>query len=130
MLQNSSGPFSRKTPRFTNPANFSLPPREPIDDILDPIVSEEDFANDDLHNLYSSTSASFRNQAYDLGWRTYKDLADHANQHVIDGTFGTGPEAEKKILEHQTLMYNGMLSGMSFLEAHKYALKLGPSPSK
>ena len=130
MLQNTSGPFSRKTPRSTNPANFSLPPRQQIDAVIDPIISQEDFARGDLRNLYTSNSASFRNQSYDLDWRTKQDLADHEHMHVREQTFGTGPEAQEKILEHQTLMFNGMLSGMSFLEAHKYALRVGPKPLK
>jgi len=125
---NSSGAFSLKTPIGTNPADFSLPDRQPKDDFLDPIVSSDDYANGDLHNLYTSTSASFRNQPYTLDWNTERDLADHANQHIINGTFGQGDDAYFKLLEHQTLMYNGMMAGMSFLEAHIYALKVGPKP--
>lgn len=129
MLSNSSGSFSIKKPRHTNPANYSLPPRQSKDDILNPIITSEDVIKGDLKNLYTSTSSGFRNQPYDLGWRTYKDLADHANMHVINNTFGaSGQESRDKLLQHQTLMFNGMLSGMSFLRAHKYALRFGPKP--
>ncbi len=122
---NSSGPFSRKQPRSTNPANFSLPDRQQKDNFLNPIVSEDDMANCDLRNLYSSTQSSFRNQSWQLDWRTERDLADHANDHVKNKTFSTMDE----LLTHQTLMYNGMLAGMSFLKAHEYALKVGPQPA-
>lgn len=128
MLQNSSGPFSRKTPRSTNPSKFSLPPRTQLDNITDPIVSEQDMKNDNLSNLYTSTSSGFRNVSYDLDWRTYKDLAEHADNHIINNTFGSDPEGQKKLLEHQELMFNGILAGMSFLESHKYALRVGPKP--
>ncbi len=129
-MNNSSGPFSRKQPRSTNPALFSLPPRQEIDNILNPIVSEDDMAKCDLRNLYSSTQSSFRNQSWQLDWRTERDLADHADWHVKNNTFGGGPEGFNKLLDHQTLMYNGMLAGLSFLKAHEYALKVGPQPSK
>lgn len=125
---NSSGPFSRKTPRHTNPALFSLPPRQEIDNLIDPNITPEQIDNDDLSNLYISPVAGFRNVSYDLGWRTYQDLAAHSNMHVINKTFGEGIEAEQKLIQHQELMYNGMMAGMSFLEAHKYALRVGPSP--
>ena len=130
MLQNSSGPFSRKPPKGTNPAKFSLPGREPIDDIIDPIVTSEDVINGKLDDLYTSPMSTFRNTSYDLDWRTYRDLADHSNFHVQNQTFGSGSEGEKKLFIHMELMYQGLLAGMSFLESHKYSLRLGPQPTK
>lgn len=133
-LFNSSGPFSKKTPRdisgreLTNPALFGIASRLPKDDIIDPILTQEQVDKGDLHNLYISPTVSFRNVPFDLGWRTYQDLAEHANMHVKNNTFGTGQEGYDKLLMHQDLMVDGMLSGMSFLEAHKYALKVGPAP--
>ncbi len=125
---NSSGPFSKKTPIGTNPALFSLPERQEKDNLIDPILTSKEIARDDLSNLWISTMTGFRNQRYDLDWRTYKDLAEHANMHVINKTFGEGPDAQEKLLNHQEFMYNGMMAGMSFLEAHKYALRVGPKP--
>lgn len=125
---NSSGPFSFKKPRGTNPALFSLPEYQPKDELIDPLLTSDQVARGDLHNLYISPVKSFRNTAYVIGWETERVLADHANQHIINGTFGTGPEGIQKLIEHQTLMYNGLLAGMSFLESHKYALRNGPSP--
>lgn len=128
MLQNSSGPFSKKTPKGTNPSLFSLPERQPKDNLIDPLLTCEQIESDNLDNLYVSPETDFRNVRYDLDWRTYQDLADHANQHVIDNTFGGGSEGYEKLFLHQELMYEGMLAGMSFLEAHIYALKKGPQP--
>ena len=133
-FHNSSGPFSRKIPRSvsgresTNPALYSLPDRQDKDNLIDPLLTSEDVAKGDLRNLYISPVAGFRNTSYDIGWRAERDLAEHANNHVLNNTFGTGPEGEKKLLEHQTLMYDGLLAGMSFLESHKYALRIGPQP--
>lgn len=126
---NSSGPFSKNTPIGTNPAVFKLPPRQEIDEIIDPNITPEQVANDNLINLYISNVTAYRNQSFDLDWRTYKDLAEHSNMHVINKTFGDGPIASQKIIEHQELMYNGMLAGMSFSQAHKYALRVGPIPA-
>ncbi len=125
---NSSGPFSRKTPNSTNPANFSLAPRQEIDNLIDPELTSEDIVRDDLQNLYISPVAGFRNTSYDISWRTYQYLAEHSNYHVEHKTFGSGKEGMQKLLKHQELMYDGLLAGMSFLNAHKYALKLGPKP--
>lgn len=133
-FHNSSGPFSRKRPRSvtgresTNPALFSLPDRQDKDNLIDPILTSEDVAKGNLKNLYASTMSGFRNTSYDIGWRAERDLAEHANNHVLNNTFGTGLEGEKKLLEHQELMYDGLLAGMSFLEAHKYSLRVGPDP--
>ncbi len=132
---NSSGPFSKKTPKQTNPANFSLPPREEKDNLIDPKLTSQDIVDGDLDNLYISPVASFRNTSYNIGWRTMQDLAEHANQHVINNTFGTSnsnlelaEEGNFKLFIHQELMYQGLLAGMSFLDSHKYALKWGPQP--
>jgi hypothetical protein len=134
-LHNSSGPFSRKAPRHqgrqsTNPALFSLPERQEIDNLIDPKITTEDLAVGNLRHLYSSPESQFRNTSYEIGWQAQRDLADHANQHFINGTFGTGEEGRLKTIEHQTLMYNGMLAGMSFGESHRYALAKGPQPVK
>ena len=125
---NSSGPFSFKTPRGTNPALFSLPEYQPKDELINPLLTSNQVARGDLHNLYISPVATYRNTGYVIGWETERVLADHANQHIINSTFGTGQEAMQKLIQHQTLMYNGLLAGMSFLESHKYALRNGPSP--
>ena len=133
-LYNSSGPFSKKTPRdvsgriMTNPSLFGIASRLKKDDLIDPELTSDDVAKGDLKNLYISPVASGRNTAYEVGWRTMQDLRDHANMHVKAGTFGSGDEGLQKLLAHQTLMYNGLLAGMSFLESHKYALRLGPAP--
>ncbi len=133
-LQNSSGPFSRKTPKdisgrdLTNPALFGIASRLPKDDLIDPQLTSEDVVRGNLKNLYISPVAGFRNTSYDLNWRTYQDLAEHSNDHVRNNTFGTGEVGREKLLEHQSLMYDGLLAGMSFLESHKYALRLGPAP--
>ncbi len=128
MLSNSSGPFSKKTPKGTNPALFSLPPREPKDNLIDPILTCEQIEAGNLDNLYVSPETDFRNVSYTLDWRTMKDLADHADDHVRNNTFGGGEEGFEKLFLHQELMYEGMLAGMSFLEAHEYALRKGPQP--
>ncbi len=141
-IYNSSGPFSRKTPKdvsgrdLTNPALFEIASRLPKDDLIDPELNSIDVARGDLHNLYVSPVAGFRNTSYDVSWRTYRDLAEHSNNHILNNTFGTSSlnpvlaaEGMQKLLEHQTLMYDGLLAGMSFLESHKYALRLGPEPS-
>ncbi len=133
-LSNSSGGFSKKTPKdvsgrdLTNPELFGIASRLPKDDIIDPILTSEDVAKGNLDNLYISPVASFRNTSYDIGWRAEQDLADHSNFHVIHETFGPGEEGMQKLLIHQELMYDGILAGMSFLEAHKYALRRGPNP--
>ncbi len=142
-LQNSSGPFSRNTPRdvsgrpLTNPGLFGIPDRQEKDNLIDPKLTSEDIAKGDLRNLYISSVVGFRNTPYEVSWRTMNDLRDHANMHVKNNTFGTknldpklADEGLQKLLVHQELMYDGLLAGMSFLEAHKYALKLGPAPVK
>ncbi len=128
MLNNSSGPFSRKTPKQTNPALFSLPDRQPFDQWMNAKLSSEEIAKGNLNNIWSSNETDFRNQPYDLDWRTYQDLAEHANWHVEHNTFGGGEEGYRKLFIHQELMYEGMMAGMSFLEGHQYALKRGPQP--
>ena len=130
---NSSGRFSKKTPRttgpeITNPALYAIPERQDKDNIIDPILTSNDIRKGDLSNLYISPVSAFRNTSYDLSWRTYRDLAEHSNMHVINKTFGDGIDAAKKLDMHQELMYDGLLAGMSFLEAHKYALRVGPQP--
>lgn len=127
-MQNSSGSFSLKTPHHTNPANYSLPDRQPIDQLLNPIVTGEDLENRNLQNLYTSNMSQFKNTSYDIGWRYEKLMAEHSNFHVTNKTFGDSNTIEgyEKLLNHQTLMYNGILAGMSFLESHKYALEKGP----
>lgn len=133
-LSNSSGGFSKKTPKdvsgrdLTNPSLFGIASRLPKDDLIDPELTSNDVARGDLHNLYISPVAGFRNTSYDLGWRTMQDLAAHSNEHVINGTFGSGQEGLEKLRAHQELMYNMLLAGGSFLEAHKYALLHGPKP--
>lgn len=128
MLHNSSGAFSRKTPKHTNPANYSLPPRQPIDNLIDPKLTSEDVAVGNLDNLYISPVAGFRNTSYDLSWRTYQDLAEHANWHVENNTFGGGEDGYRRLFIHQELMYEGLLAGMSFLESHEFSLKRNPIP--
>ncbi len=128
MLQNSSGPFSKKTPKGTNPANFSLPDKQEKDEWLNAKLYSEDVEAGNLNNLWTSNETDFRQSQYDLGWETYKDLADHANWHVQNNTFGSGEEGYRKLFMHQELMYEGMMAGMSFLEGHEYSLKKGPSP--
>ncbi len=127
---NSSGPFSKNRPIGTNPALFSLPHRQEIDNLIDPNITPEEIAHNNLSNLYISPVAGFRNQSFDLDWRTYQDLAAHSNMHVVNKTFGEGVEAYNKLKQHQELMYNGMMAGMSFSEAHKYALRVGPKVVK
>lgn len=128
MFHNSSGPFSRKTPRHTNPEKYQLPPREPIDAVIYPIVTSKNVVDGNLKNLYTTPMAGFRNTSYVVSVQLMRTLAAHANMHVLANTFGSDFIGQKKLLEHQTLMYNGLLAGMSFLESHKYALKFGPQP--
>ena len=128
MISNSSGPFSKKTPKHTNPADYSLPEYQEKDNLIDPKLTVEQIKSDNLDNLWISPQTDFRNVSYDLDWRTYKDLADHADWHIRNNTFGSGPEGMQKLFVHQELMYEGMMSGMSFLEGHNYALKKGPKP--
>jgi len=133
-LSNSSGPFSRKTPRdvsgreLTNPSLYRIASRLPKDDLIAPELTRNDIARGDLRNLYISPVASFRNTSYTIGWRTMQDLAAHSNEHIIKNTFGTGQEGLDKLQVHQELMYDMILAGGSFLEAHKYAIKHGPAP--
>ena len=127
-FHNSSGLFSRKTPRHTNPQIYQLPTRLPKDNIIDPIVTDKDVITGNLKNLYSTPMASFRTESYVVSVELMRTLAAHSNMHVANNTFGTGFEGQKKLLDHQSLMYDGLLAGMSFLESHKYALKNGPSP--
>lgn len=134
-LQNSSGRFSKKTPRHTNPANYSIPDRQPIDQLIAPILTSEDVLTGNLQNLYISPVASFRNTSYDISWRAKKDLGDHSDYHIRNNTFGTSnpnpilaAEGGQKLLLHQELMYDGLLAGMSFAKSHTYALRFGPQP--
>ncbi len=132
-MQNGSGSFSRKTPRSqgrkdTNPAIFSIPDRQPKDNLIHPLLTSDDIENDNLDNLYATTESGFRNTRYDLDWRTLQDLAEHSNFHVVHNTFGSDELGMANLLMHQELMYDGLLAGMSFLRAHKYALKVGPTP--
>lgn len=127
-FHNSSGPFSRKTPRHTNPQIYELPPREPIDVVIKPIVTNEDVVVGRLKDLYSTPMASFRTESYVVSVELMRTLAAHSDMHVAANTFGSGIEGQKKLLEHQSLMYDGLLAGMSFLESHQYALKNGPAP--
>ncbi len=113
---NSSGPFSLKTPRSTNPGIFRLPDRQPIDDIIDP------------QSLDSSTMWAFRNTPFVISDAMMRDLAEHSNFHVRNKSFGTGPKADLELLQHQELMYQGILGGLSFLKAHEFALRNGPKP--
>ena len=126
MLNNSSGAFSKKTPKHTNPAEYSLPDLEPADHWLNAKLYSQDVADGHLNNLWTSNETSFRNVSYDLDWRTYQDLAEHSDWHVKNNTFGSGQKGYDKLFIHMELMYEGMIAGMSFLESHNYALKKGP----
>jgi hypothetical protein len=133
-LSNSSGPFSRKTPKdvsgrdLTNPSLFGIASRLPKDDLITPELTRNDIERGDLRNLYISPVAGFRNTSYTIGWRTMQDLSAHSNFHVTNGTFGTGQEGLEKLRAHMELMYSGLLAGMSFKESHQYAIKHGPAP--
>lgn len=109
---NSSGSFSLKTPKHTNPEIYRLPDRQPKDNLLDP------------QTLDSSTMWAFRNTPFVISDEMTRDLAEHSNFHVRNKSFSTGLE----LLQHQELMYQGILSGLSFLKAHEFALRNGPKP--
>lgn len=119
-IQNTSGPFSRKDPKFTNPAIYGIPDKQAKDEWLQP--------NSDITK---SPFLSFRNVDFMLTNGQINALAEHYNMHIKNNTFGTSDsslESMDKLLEHQELMAFKMLDGWGFDKAHKWAIKNGPSP--
>ena len=52
-------------------------------------------------------------------------LEEHRRFHLLLGDFGS----VANLNAHMALMLEGMLNGLSFMQAHSFALKFGPKPN-